>query len=402
MVRRLLPAALVLILLFPPAFSLLVLRRPVWDEALYHLPVLLRFGPGLPGLELLRSYDSAVGPLFYVFFASLAAPFGSSLVALRLVVFLCALAGLLAFWRLFDLARRETASPGPTALPALLLLASYPYFLTLAGLFMSEPPALALGLASLLGYLSWRRSRAPAALVLALVAATAAIYVRQFSLFLPAAFAAGELAAPSGRKGSWLLMLLPALAFLPLALLWRGLVPAGLQFRHHPGLALTNVSSILVWTGFVCLPWTIVALARARLRRFSPRLLLSLLAVPPALLAPRPGAGIVRSLLGALPGPLAIGAAALLALVGGVALVLVCSRLVRASPTARTAALAALFLLLILALGGPTLYERHFLPAVPLLLLALADLIRPAPALIWSFAVQLPLAVMQILRLAGR
>ncbi|MEO0085355.1 MAG: hypothetical protein ABIK37_01850, partial [candidate division WOR-3 bacterium] len=328
------------------------------------------------------------------------APFGSSLVALRLMVFVCALAGLLAFWRLWLRARRETGSPGSTTLPALFLLASYPYFLSLSGLFMSEPPALALCLASMLCYLNWRRGRSWTMLALTLLAATAAIYIRQYSLFLPAAYAVGELAAPAGRRGSWLLMLLPVVAFLPLVLFWHGLVPAGLQFRHYPGLALTNLSSILIWTGFVCLPWAMLYLFR--LRRFNPWLLIALTAVPLVLIAPLPGAGIVRSLLAVLPDPLPGIAAVLLALAGGVALVLVCSRLSATCVTARTSALSVLFLLLILAFGGPTLYERHFLPVVPLLLLAFSETIRPLPALVWGLVVQLPLAIVQIARLTGR
>jgi len=399
-VRRLLLAGVAVVLLFPPVFSLLVLRRPVWDEALYHLPALARFGPGLPGLDLLRSYESAVGPLFYVLFANLTRLFGSHLTFLRLLVFLGAVVAALLFHRLFAAARRETGSPDAAVLPALLLLVSYPYFFTLSGLFMSEPPALALSLAALLGYLNWRRTPSLALLALTLCSATAAIYIRQFSLFLPATFVAGELAAPSGRRWRWLLMLLPAVAFLPLAMLWRGLVPPGLQFRHYPGLALGNVGSILCWTGFVCLPWVVTACLR--LRRFSLWLLLALVAVPVVLLSPLPGPGVVRALLAALPGLLGRALAVLLALAGALALVLICFRLTAAAATVRTAALAAVFLLLILALGGPTLYERHFLPAIPLLLLAFAESIRLVPALVWSLAIQLPLAVVQVFRLSGR
>ncbi|MFO7674725.1 MAG: glycosyltransferase family 39 protein [bacterium] len=369
------------------------LPRPVWDEALYHLPELARYGPGLPGLTTLREAGAAVGPLFYVLFANLAAPFGTSLLSLRLLILACATANLV----LFALLARRAAGERAGAL--ILLLATFPYFLTLSGLFLSEQPALLAGLGAFLLFLRWRERPHAGRLVACLASAAAAVLVRQYFLFLPLGLAAVEVASGAGRRRTGLLLALPALALVPILLLWGGLVPPALQSRHAPGFSLAGLSSFLVWTGLYCLPWLWL-----RVRRTAPGawLLLALLALPVAAAAPEPGAGIVRTLFRLLPAgalPVLSGIGAVL---GGAVIVVLALGLRRAAPPQRAATILFLALGLLFLASGPLVYERYYLPALPLALIALADDIRPLPALAWSFLVQLPLAVAQLLRLGAK
>lgn len=370
-----------------------VLPRPVWDEALYHLPELARYGPGLPGLATLRQSGSAVGPLFYVLFANLAAPFGGGLLPLRLLILACSSAGLV----LFALLARRAAGERAGAL--VLLLATFPYFLALAGLFMSEPPALLAGLGAFLLYLRWRDRPRAGTLVACLAGAAAAVLIRQSFVFLPLGLAAHELAFGGRHRWRGLLFALPALALVPPALLWGGLVPPGLQGRHAPGISPAGLSSFLVWTGVYSLPWLWL-----RVRRTAPGawLLLALLALPVAAAAPAPGAGLVRTLLGLLPAAALPVLAGIGAVLGAAALI----SLARGLPAAATPQRAATVLLFALGalflVSGPLVYERYFLPALPLLLLAFADDVRPLPAVAWSLLVQLPPGIAQLLRLAAK
>lgn len=370
----------------------LLLRRPVWDEALYHLPELGRYSPGLPGLATLREAGTAVGPLFYVLFANLPRPLADDLTALRLIVLACAAGCLWAFGRI----ARES---GAVAGPAVLLLATFPYFLTLSGIFMSEIPSLLAGLAAYCAYLRWRERRRAGPLLGYLACAGLAVLLRQYFVFLPLGLAAHELIFGGRRRSQGLLLALPALLLLVSLMLWNGLVPPVLQDRHLPGLSLTGLTSFLVWTGVYGLPWLWL-----RARRTAPGawLLLALLAVPLAAAAPEPGAGVVSALFGLLPGPalpVLVGVAAAL---GGAVCIVLARELCRVNPAARAATMAFFAFGLVLAFSGPLVYERYFLPGLPLLLAGFGPDIRLLPALGWSLLVQLPLAVCQLLRLAGK
>ena len=382
------------ILLVPILYTTLALPAPVRDEALHHLPVTQSFGPGLPGIELLRSYNSAVGPVFYILAGNVGAAFGCNIIALRLFVFVCAALNAILF---FLIVRRVAPGRGPAAL---LLLVTYPYFFTLSGTFMSEQPALTFGLLSLLFFTTTGPGRT-IHLALSGVAAGTAILTRQFFVFLPVGLVLGECGMRTGRRrwNGLLLLVAPALVIVFLLFLWHGLTPPGFQGRHHPGFTLTGLSSVLVWTGLFFLPWLLLRLKRTPR---SPWFLVALLAIPVTLLAPEPGAGITRTLLALLPGPLMRIAVAVLGTAGAAWFTETVLELRNSDPVRAALALCAIVLAAMFALGGPLVYERYYLLLYPLLLLAAAPTLKLRVALAWALAIQLPLAIVHLLHLSGR
>jgi 4-amino-4-deoxy-L-arabinose transferase-like glycosyltransferase len=404
--RYLFPGLIALVLGFRLGAILLIRPAPVIDEPV-HVQVAEQFGPGLPSLEQARDYHSASGPLFYVVFGNLGALFGYSLTVLRLGVFAMALGSLLLFHRI-----HKRLLPLDNPLPAVALLATAPYFAALAGVFMTEHLALLLGLAALLCYLRFRDAGRPLDAVLALLFATLAIYTRSFFVFLPAAFAINDMVTyrssfivhrTSFRTAA--LWLLPILAFVPMALLWRGLAPPSFQYIYHAGFEWQNASSLFIWTGIVFLPWV--------WRRLKPWHLLALLAIPIVLLAPLPGLGITRSALKALPHPLALATACLFGVVGMLWLIRLVSLVVTRDMTETrggfrivshpmgVAAIGALLLGAGLLVSGPSVFERYLLPGIPLMLICARPGTKPDIALIWTGLFQLPLALAHILRFAG-
>ena len=391
---RWLLAVIIPVLLLPTLYTVLRQAGPLWDEGSYHLPAIERFGPGLPSLEVLRDYNSAVGPLFYVVLANVGALAGNRLPVLRLAVFLLAAINVLLFWLL---GRRLV--PGGRFSP-LLLLVSYPYFFSLSGLLMSEHLALCFGLLALLGYLRWTEDDAPWALAGSLVAASAAVLTRQFYAFLPVGLAIAEFLRSRGRGR--MRAILPLLSLLPLAglvLLWRGMVPPSFQGVYAPGFTPGTASSVLAWTGLFFLPFLFARLARQRFR-LSPWLLLALPAVPCALVFPPDGIGLTRTIVHRLPGSLPAIAGAVLALLGAAHLVMLGQRLAGADAARRAPAIIGLAVLLVLLASGTPVFERYFLPAFVFLLLFELPDTRGWWPLAWSLGIQLPLAVVQLLRLA--
>jgi hypothetical protein len=418
--RYLFPGLIALALGFRLGTILLIRPAPVIDEPI-HLNAAQQFGPGLPAIAQLRDYPSATGPFFYVLFGNLGALFGYNLTAFRLAVFALALGSLLLFYRII-----KRLLPTDNPLPAVALLATAPYFPALAGVFMTEHLALFLGLAALLCYLRFRDAGKPADAVLTLLFATLAIYTRIYYAFLPAAFAVADIIAGrasffvprssflTGRsslithRSSFLksaLWLLPILAFLPMALLWRGLAPPSYQHIHHPGLNWQSAGSMLIWTGIFFLPWV--------WRKPRPWHLFALLAVPLALLAPLPGLGFTRSALKLLPHPLAVTAACLFGIIGLLWFIQIASlalgrdtirnplRISVMSHSPQVAAIGALLLVAGLLVSGPFVYERYLLPGIPLMLICARPGKRPGLALAWVGLFQLPVAVLHILHLAA-
>ena len=421
--RYLFPGLIALVPVFRLGTILLGRPAPVLDEST-HLAVARQFGPGVPSLQQLHDYPSAAGPLFYILFGNLGSLLGFNLMLLRLVVFALALGNIILFTRII---RRLLPAENP--MPALALLATAPYFTALAGAFMTEHLALLLGLSALLCFLRFRDQGRPSDAIFALLFATLAIYTRAYYAFLPLTFAATTLlvrrpSLPSPHSSflvprssllsaprsslithrsslllSSLLWLLPIIAFLPLAMLWRGLTPPAYQHIYHTGFAWKNASSILIWTGIIFLPW-----AWHRLR---PWHLLALAAVPAVLLAPRPGLGITRTFLSLLPNPLAtalacaFGSIGLLWLLRLAALAANSPRPSLSAPDIRVAAIGALLLAAGLLISGPQVYERYLLPAIPLMLVAARPGKKPALAVAWTALFQLPLALAHILHLVA-
>jgi len=397
--RYLFPGLIALALGFRLGAILIIRPAPVIDEPI-HLKVAQQFGPGLPAIAQLRDYPSATGPFFYVLFGNLGALFGYNLTLLRVTVFAMALGSLLLFYRVL-----KRLLPADNPLPAVALLATAPYFPALAGVFMTEHFALFLGLAALLYYLRFHDTGRPLDAMLSLLFATLAIYTRSYFIFLPAAFIIADIVAnrPSSlaRPSSFVphlssfrnaaLWLVPILAFLPMALLWRGLAPPFYQHMYHPGFQWQNASSLFIWTGVFFLPWV--------WHEVRPWHLLALLAIPAVLLAPSPGLGITRSVLKLLPHPLALDAACLFGVIGLLWLIRLAPLVLK--PESRVAAIGALLLVAGLLVSGPAVYERYLLPGIPLMLIRARPGTRPGLALAWAGLFQLPLALVHILHLAG-
>jgi hypothetical protein len=362
-------------------------RGPVFDEAI-HLQTAQQYGTGLPTLEAVRNSTSAAGPVFYVLFGNIGGLVNYNLTALRLLVFAFALGCLILFAEIL------TSSTPHDSSSSVLLLATMPYFLTLSGLFMTEIPAIFFGLLALLGYVRYCCEQGRSGLWLYVAAAALAIATRQYFIFLPLGLAAAHIIGLPRRWPITVTLLSPLFALVPLLLIWHGLVPPGLQERHHPGLYLQNLSSVLVWTGFYLLPW---AVTRPQWRH-----LFALLAVPIVLLAPTPGNGIIGTLLALSPRPIGTMVAAAMATIGMALVILLAPRAARPLWPMRPQAAAAIAFLLLLVLGGPTTYERYLLLGYPLLLMCALSSVRPWQALLWSLAVQLPLGVVQLLRFVAR
>jgi len=407
----------------------------VIDEPI-HLQAVQQFGLGLPALAQLRDYPSATGPFFYVLFGNIGALFGYNLTVLRLGIFALALASLLLFYRIL-----KRLLPTDDPLPAVALLATAPYFPALAGVFMTEHLALLLGLAALLCYLRFRDTGSPLDAVLSLLFATLAIYTRIYYAFLPAAFAVADIAT---RRSSSIvprssffvlrssligaaLWLLPIVAFLPMVLLWRGVVPPSYQHIHHAGFNWQSAGWILIWSGIFFLPWA--------WRKPKPWHLLALLAVPLVLLAPLPGLGFTRTALKLLPHPLAVIVACLFGVIGLLWYMQLVTlgrngsrnRLMGQSPacgfatvgtsgapqsgtvpaiavmshSVGVAAIGTLMLVAGLLVSGPLVYERYLLPGIPLMLICARPGKRPGLALAWAGLFQLPIALAHILHLTA-
>lgn len=383
--RYLFPGLIALVLGIRLGAILLIRPAPVFDEPI-HLQVAQQFGPGLPAISQLRDYPSATGPFFYVLFGNLGALFRYNLTLLRLVVFALAVGSLSLFCRIL-----KRLLPADNPLPAMALLATAPYFSALAGVFMTEHLALVLGLAALLCYLRFREAGRPADAILSLLFATLSIYTRVYQVFLPLAFGAESIREHPLRWPRALVWLLPVIAFLPMALLWRGLTPPTYQHMYHPGLQWRNASSLFVWTGIVFLPWV--------WRRLSPLHLLALLAIPAVWLAPLPGLGITRFALKLLPHPLALVTACMFGIIGFLWLIRLASQVSR--PESRLAATGALLLVAGLLVSGPAVFERYLLPGIPLMLICARPGTKPGLALAWAGLFQLPAALGHILHIAA-
>jgi hypothetical protein len=401
--RYVAPGLIALVLGIRFGTILLVRPAPALDEPI-HLKVAQQFGPGLASLEQLRDYPSATGPLFYVLFGNLGALFGYDLTLLRIAVFALSLGSLLLFHRIL-----KRLVPGMNQMPAVALLATAPYFASLAGVFMTEHLALLLGLAALLCYLRFREAGKHLDAALALLFATLSVYTRAYYVFLPAAFFVTDIVQrPAGRNSTpaahrsppvtnhssritSLLWLLPILVFVPMAMLWRGLSPPAFQSMYHVGFQWKNSSSILVWTGIVFLPW-----AWDRLR---PWHLLALLAVPALLLAPEPGLGVTRTFLNLLPRPVSLVFVCVFGSVG----LLWFHRLagLAGDRVIRVAAIGALLLAAGLLVSGPQVYERYLLPGIPLMLICARPSARPGLALAWAGLFQFPLVFAHIIHLSS-
>ncbi|MCK6506986.1 hypothetical protein L6R53_27040 [Myxococcota bacterium] len=237
------------------------------DEDLFHLPTILGFARALPWPDL-SDYPSATTPLYHLLLAPLARLTGEALLPLRLATLLFAVGLVVAAGGL--LARRS-AHPAWGTWLLLLPLALSPYVLGPAVRLSTDDAALAWVIACL-----WALDRGregpggldPRAHLLAAGLATAAILTRQVHGWLVGLLALLPLLAtglsPPRRLLHLLAAGLPALALLPLVLLWGGATPPSFA-EHQAGLNLAVLQTelaVLGALGLAVAPWLLRALAQ--------------------------------------------------------------------------------------------------------------------------------------------
>ena len=243
---------------------------PVFDEAEHHR--VLHLFSGVPGLEAIRTYGTSNGPLFYWLYANATAIVDFAYPLLR---FITVAFGLLC---LIVLARFELDLALPKRRLSLMLLAS-PYFFTLSMLFMSDVMGL-LGVLVAALLLVRAVAREPTRSYLELGGAAIALglveYVRQYYMVVAASLVAFALFQLLARRRSIqyaAVGIAAGLFFLPLFLLWHGLVSGCPLIAGRPWLAfgsyenLVDLNLAITWTGLYVAPIALAYLHREVRRR---------------------------------------------------------------------------------------------------------------------------------------
>lgn len=206
-----------------PFFVTFLLTRfdyPIHGDEVSFYPITLQFGAHLlPPLGLLRSYEQLQTPLMFWAFGLLGRVVGFDLWKLRAGVALLSYLTLLLFFRLCR-AHCQGAKPW-LSIYTTAALALSPYYLGASFYYYTDVPCLFALMVALMLYLSNRP-------ITGAVAAGLAGLIRQFSLFLPGAYALSALVKARHsrmdlRQGAALL--LPFGMLLPLIILWGGLGP---------------------------------------------------------------------------------------------------------------------------------------------------------------------------------
>src|SRR3990172_11993056 len=261
------------------------------DEATFY-PITIQFSArALPPVQLLRSYEQTQTPLMFFVFGLVGRAVGFDLWKLRVGVALLSYLTLLLF---FHLCRASSDSTKPwLSIYATAALALSPYYLGTSLYYYTDIPFLFSMMVALTLYLSGRPLGGA-------IAAGAALLTRQYSVFLPAAYA---LAAIVKERPAWrdlkqaALIILPFAMLLPLILLWEGISPKN-HLREiirqagyvHPKF----VNYLVLATGVYSLPLAILRTRQIfqRQRLFTAALLTPLfwLAIPgpnPEVMNPR-------------------------------------------------------------------------------------------------------------------
>lgn len=238
------------------------------DEDLFHLPTIQGFARQLPWPDL-SDYASATTPLYHLMLSPVARLTGDALLPLRACTLAFAVALLVGTGGLWS---RRTAAPAGGLWLLLLPVGLSPYVLGPAVRLSTDDAALWWVVASL-----WALDRArsgpqgldPRAHLLAAVLAAAAVLTRQVHGWLVGLLALLPLLAsglsPARRLLHLLLAGLPALALLPLALLWGGATPPSFA-EHQAGLnpaVLQTELAVLGALGLAVSPWLLRGLAEA-------------------------------------------------------------------------------------------------------------------------------------------
>lgn len=211
---------LVFALPFLMVFALTRFNYPLHGDEVSFYPITLQFGTHLlPSIQLLRSYEQLQTPLMFWVFGLVGHVAGFDLWKMRAGVALLSYLTLLLFFRLCR-ARCCTTTPWlPIYTTGVLALS--PYYIGASLYYYTDIPCLFGMVVALSHYLSDRPLGGA-------IAASAALLTRQFSIFLPVAYALTSITkSRPGRVDPWrvILLILPFVTLLPLILLWGGIAP---------------------------------------------------------------------------------------------------------------------------------------------------------------------------------
>lgn len=275
---------------FLVVFALTRFDYPIHGDEVAFYRLTLEFGAHtFPSMQLLRTYDHTVTPLVFIVLGLLGRAIGFDLWKMRAVIALLSCFTLLLFYRLCHARGAET----PPWLPfyATAVLAFSPYYFGASIYYYTDIPCLFAMMVATTCYLADR----PLA---GAIASGGALLTRQFSLFLPAAYALASLTkarSPRLNLSRGALLLIPFGMVLPLILLWGGFSPQN-RFREmvqqvgyfHPAF----VNYLVLATGVYCLPLAILRLRTLFQRQ---RLLRVLLLAPLFWIAiPHPNAAVLN------------------------------------------------------------------------------------------------------------
>lgn len=245
-----------------PLIALAILTRlshnPLVDERDWHLPAIEWFIEQLPRIDL-RNYHTSSGPVPYIVWAALGKLFGVvDLRMLRLSTLLCSLGGVAILWRL--LSRERSA----LMMCVLLLIVLNPYYLTYSLTIYTMVMSLLFALAGILAFERATENRRVALLALYSLFTALAVLSRQ--IYVSYALGALSCLLLSGawpldgsrtrtRAAGWALLLLPVVLLAILFLHWGGTTPpAQTHLTGTRGINLRQIDFLFIFLGFWCLP----------------------------------------------------------------------------------------------------------------------------------------------------
>ncbi|MFH1153244.1 MAG: hypothetical protein V1793_05465 [Pseudomonadota bacterium] len=235
------------------AVNLFLPRTPIWDENLF-FPVVRQFGEHyLPTLDLIRTMDSPMGPVYFCVYGFLGKLVGFSLPAMRAVHLCFSLLLMMILWRFLSQCKRRDV--------LILCFILNPYFMVMTGPLLYTD---VLGLLfAYLGASARIQGKNP---WLAGFLWGMAICTRQLLVVIPLAAGISDLySVVIEKKQSWKTLipdLMPCMMFLPLFCLWGFNVNSG---TFHAGafeenrvqafsFSLRSLNYSIMLTGLYSLP----------------------------------------------------------------------------------------------------------------------------------------------------
>lgn len=207
-------------------------------------------------------------------------PGGFSFTALRISVLVLGLAGVLVFYFLIS----NISNNKKLSFFGALLLLINPIYFSLSNTFMTDAPFLSFALISIYLFFKSAETSKPVFLIAATMAAVFATLIRQFGIVIPIAYFIAATFKQNVKPGQWLACILPSIitiAALKLALVWLQYIGSELHPYNGKSIegflsnasviatqAFTRTGSLLFYTGFFLLPFTIYS-ARNLLRNLA-------------------------------------------------------------------------------------------------------------------------------------